>query len=1404
MPFAGTLTAGGRIDGTLGAPAGRLTAVVENVRVWDKPFGAVTIEAGLKGASVDLKGGAPERDIEFQGRVGLGEGRPLDLKVTFRESEIKGDEILAGAPEGGSLVLSGGLSIGGSYDRLSDVSARVSLETLRVTLPGVEIANEGPVDAVLEGGRLRLDPVLMIGSGTRVDVRGEVDVASAGSIDATARGTFDLVLLRFIAGQVQATGQGDIEVSIHGTRDVPILEGGLRIAATRVRYADLPFPINDLDGRLVFDGSRLRIESLRMLAGGGEVVGAGGLVLGDTAAGRGLLAIRSAELDFRGSDVNAEFPDGFRSLSDIDLKLVYDGGAAVLSGGVDLIRAIYHRDFDVESSVVRGQAPGLFDLKTVPGPLEALQLDLTLHAAGDVWLCNDFGSMEGRGDLRVTGTVGQPSVAGRIEVEEGGTIRFNKVRYVVQSGTLGFTDPVAINPVFDLGAESTIGTYQVNLKIEGTIDNFSYELTSSPPLPRQDIVALLLTGRTLGDLGPESGALAEETATAYLSGRLTEELTERLSGKAGLDLIAIDPLHVNGQGDPTTRVTLGKQVTPDLFVAYSDDIGSNLGSIYQLDYSITRQVRLASVRDSDGSIGGDLSFTVRQSPPSLPGLEPPGAPRSDPIIGSVAVEGAMRYEEKKIRRRLRLKSGRPRRRVVVNEAIERLLNFYHDHRHLMAEVYIDEDPVDEENVNLVVRVSAGPKVSIEIKGVRGREGLRQKIAPQWQRGLFPEDIVESARLHLEIAFRNRGYLGAEVQAEILRNDARHLNVRFTVRRGPRVRADTVRVLGTSQLTGKEVLRVVRTSPDTLFSRGIVGRGRLREDAEAIREYYFSRGFPGASVAEPEVVLDATGRRATVTFEVDEGPRVIVRRVRFEGAESLPRERVHGAAAHLEGATYTYAAAGAAAVLLRRVYDDSGFPDARVDVRLEPVGVSPETEETDLVFVVSEGVRQTVGRVEIRGNLVTREDVIRKSLSVLPGRSLSRNDMLASQSRLYRLGIMNSVQIEARPADEPPLAALAGPPITGDTAAEPAVPGNDGRPGRTGEGAPGSVSPGETRTVRVTIREAGPLRQVFGLGYDSEEKARGQYEIANRNIFGSGRYLGLQTRGSRLEQSASLLYREGGVFGGRFDALASAFWQEEVRPAFDERTIGTSIQLSRRVTRATRLLYRYSLRDVDLSDASATIQGTTLRLSSLSASAVHDTRDSPFNPLRGHYMGAEAEVFGRALGSEADFTKVYAQFYFFREVLPKTIWAQAVRAGAASPFGRSQEDPTSTGDAVSGVPPSERFFAGGDTTLRGFERDLVGEADATSGDPVGGEGLFLLNEELRFPIFRKLQGVVFYDAGNVYRTLGDYSLGDLRHVAGAGLRVVTPIGPFRLEYGAILDRRAGEPRGQFFFSIGQAF
>ena len=120
-----------------------------------------------------------------------------------------------------------------------------------------------------------------------------------------------------------------------------------------------------------------------------------------------------------------------------------------------------------------------------------------------------------------------------------------------------------------------------------------------------------------------------------------------------------------------------------------------------------------------------------------------------------------------------------------------------------------------------------------------------------------------------------------------------------------------------------------------------------------------------------------------------------------------------------------------------------------------------------------------------------------------------------------------------------------------------------------------------------------------------------------------------------------------------------------------------------------------------------------------------------------------------------------------------------------------------------VPTSERFFAGGSTTLRGFEQNAVGPI-GTTGIPVGGDAMFVLNNELRFPLIRMFDGVGFVDIGNVFQKTTDFSFTDLRKTAGVGLRVRTKWVLVRGDYGLVLDRRAGERRGRFYFSIGQAF
>jgi outer membrane protein insertion porin family len=193
-----------------------------------------------------------------------------------------------------------------------------------------------------------------------------------------------------------------------------------------------------------------------------------------------------------------------------------------------------------------------------------------------------------------------------------------------------------------------------------------------------------------------------------------------------------------------------------------------------------------------------------------------------------------------------------------------------------------------------------------------------------------------------------------------------------------------------------------------------------------------------------------------------------------------------------------------------------------------------------------------------------------------------------------------------------------------------------------------------------------------------------------------------------------------------------------------------------------------------------------RFADVGVGLLRDTRDNPFDARRGTSLRLGTRVFAKPLGSEFSFTKTGVTWTFHLPTAKKTSLATAGRGGVAIPFGTDVA-----------VPISAAYFAGGDSTIRGFARDAVGPAS-------GGEVLLILNQEFRYPIWRSLRGIVFYDAGNVYDFVSNFDPLDLRYVLGLGLRLETPVGPFRVEYGRKLDREPGESGGELFFAIGSAF
>jgi outer membrane protein assembly factor BamA len=211
-----------------------------------------------------------------------------------------------------------------------------------------------------------------------------------------------------------------------------------------------------------------------------------------------------------------------------------------------------------------------------------------------------------------------------------------------------------------------------------------------------------------------------------------------------------------------------------------------------------------------------------------------------------------------------------------------------------------------------------------------------------------------------------------------------------------------------------------------------------------------------------------------------------------------------------------------------------------------------------------------------------------------------------------------------------------------------------------------------------------------------------------------------------------------------------------------------------------------------------------RVAPLTSTLTRDTRDDIMDATHGSFLSHAFSFSPTWLGGDSGYIKYFGQYFiyiplqppqrkrFTNEILrPRFVYAGGVRLGLGHGFG---------GDDV---PLSERFLAGGSTTLRGFAQNAVGPI-GPNGVPLGGEGMLVINNELRFPLIWLFDGATFVDIGSVNEHVRDFSFSDLRKSGGLGLRLRTPWFLVRLDYGIPFDRRTGESKSRVFFSIGQAF
>jgi len=348
--------------------------------------------------------------------------------------------------------------------------------------------------------------------------------------------------------------------------------------------------------------------------------------------------------------------------------------------------------------------------------------------------------------------------------------------------------------------------------------------------------------------------------------------------------------------------------------------------------------------------------------------------------------------------------------------------------------------------------------------------------------------------------------------------------------------------------------------------------------------------------------------------------------------------------------------------------------------------------------------------------------------------------------------------------------------------------------------------GDALRLDISAEEAKSKDFGFSLGYGSYEGAIVGASFRDRNLFGYGRPLTTSAEISERGYKGEVLWEDPYVFDTEFGfkaRLAALTFDYDGYTKFE---VGTRFDLTRKISKQYEVGLVLAERHVEVTSASIDPQflgRTSYFVSSIGLSQSLDLRDSKVNPSRGLVFDNTVDFASKGIGSQIDFFRSTARFTYFQPVGPepkpgqpdyRSLLAFGARAGVIHSLGG--------GSAVDDIPIDERFFNGGNTSVRSFaERDL---GPHNRGDPIGGEFFTVFNVEYTFPIYGEVQGAAFVDAGNLLPSSERPGFDDMRYAIGLGLRYRLPIGPIRLDYGYNPDQHPDEDAGAFHFSFGFAF
>ncbi|MCP4158255.1 MAG: BamA/TamA family outer membrane protein, partial [bacterium] len=1285
-----------------------------------------------------------------------------------------------------------------------------------------------PAHIRLTDGNPVLEDFTLTGGENRLHIKG--GYAPGTGLDFRVDGSIDNRIIDNMMAEIALYGKNDFSIHLTGTPDKPQISGFIDVRETGFDMRAPDVSLSQLNGRISLEGNAIKFDKLEGNLNDGSLRIGGQFDLFGSPSRKGSISLEVANAKFH-------FPEGMKSKISTTLyfKPDTDGKSFLLEGNIDLLQGVYEDiPFKLSESYLSLHPvipdSDIFDKESLT---DRLNLNIHLATKTPIWVDKDLAKSEVSFNLTLTGTASHPGITGRCSIKKGGELYFSNRSFFIDKGVVRFNNPEAIEPEIELTALVNIADYDITLKLNGTPENLLPQLSSLPALPEPDIISLLLNGQIKKNI-PDQKFDAEAKALTLAGELATGIAKKKIQEFSGIDKVAIDTSLENKEA----RLTLSDHLTRHIELVLSQSLVDTPKRSYILRFSPSRNISLETEKTDENKYGINFNhyFFFNPSRKSTPqpvtpaGIQPVTPAGIQPVItaGTKAVtpgglkktqsnnkkkliienitiqpvtpagakpvtpagakpvtpaetipvtkaesSGIASFPEKRILGLMKLTKGKHFDYFQFSRDLETIKKFFHHHQYL--EVAIRPQRIEKNgSVRLILHISPGPVLLFKYSGANVPVKLRRSIRSLLVAGHFSRPAFSDALLKLKYYYFNKGYYCAKITLPEPQFYGKLKQIRCSIQKGKRFSKPGIQFSGNHSLNSSSLNSLFKNKP-LLYSIFTTPEYAV----QSIKHLYFKKGFLKTRAQLLPIRFDSKTGKILVNFAISEGPLFKIGAITFEGNRFLHRDQLLNPINLKTGQTFSPEIYKEAAFKLRDLYSKKGFSKCKVESKVEPTSTK---ELLAIHFMIKENQQGIVKEIAITGNRLTKKHIILRELAFKKGDTIYYRNLNKTRKNLYNLALFDQVDIVLTP--------LPGQP----TASQKRNPANS-KPLNTP--FPNTPSPNtitKNYKVEIKLREQKRFRLKYGLQLQStlQDATPVSYgataQFSDYNLWGRGHYFNLIMGLSNKERKAIGYLGIPYLLGKRIKNELFADYRFKEEPTFTLETVALGLRQKITPWQYTSVSYGYKL-SWNKQVGSQEDAPYSYRVGSTGATFSRDSRDNILDAHSGTYHNYSLTLAHNIFGSQVKYIRFSGHYSYYKQLGP-VVYAGAVRLGLIKDYGIA-------------LPYGERFFAGGGTSIRGYGQNVVGPVDL-SGEPAGGNSLFILNQELRFKFSRFFGAVLFMDLGNITPEISDFALGNLRKSIGIGLRIYTPVVLLRLDWGFKLNRRPDESASTIFFSIGQAF